>query len=142
MAPQINVTLFVISRHKAGLDEILTADLILRRDAEPHKPVVIVIGQDRDGPTCGEAITLAFCSQKGGNFLRKTTAQLFLKVYAACRIDGASSHSGRRTLITRLADHGISVHVLAVISVHRNIVTTRRYLTVNDALIARAAELA
>jgi integrase/recombinase XerD len=37
---------------------------------------------------------------------------------------------------------GISVHVLAAIAGHRNIATTQRYLTVNDALIARAVELA
>ena len=86
--------------------------------------------------------TALFPSQKGGHFSGNTIAQLFLEVYAACRIDGASSHSGRRTLITRLADQGISVHVLAAIAGHRNIATTQRYLTVNDALIARAVELA
>ncbi len=85
--------------------------------------------------------TALFPSQKGGHFSGNTIAQLFLEVYAACRIDGASSHSGRRTMITRLADQGISVHVLAAIAGHRNIATTQRYLTVNDALIARAVEL-
>ena len=83
-----------------------------------------------------------FPSQKGGHFSGNTMCQLFLEVYAACRIDGASSHSGRRTMITRLADQGISVHVLAAIAGHRNIATTQRYLTVNDAMIARAVELA
>lgn len=83
-----------------------------------------------------------FPSQKGGHFSGNTMCQLFLEVYSACRIDGASSHSGRRTLITRLADQGISVHVLAAIAGHRNIATTQRYLTVNDAMLARAIELA
>lgn len=85
--------------------------------------------------------TALFPSQKGGHFSGNTMCQLFLEVYAACRIDGASSHSGRRTMITRLADQGISVHVLAAIAGHRNIATTQRYLTVNDAMIARAVEL-
>ena len=82
-----------------------------------------------------------FPSQKGGHFSGNTMCQLFLEVYAACGIHGASSHSGRRTMITRLADKGISVHVLAAIAGHRNIATTQRYLTVNDAMIARAVEL-
>ena len=82
-----------------------------------------------------------FPSQKGGHFSGNTMCQLFLEVYAACAMDGASSHSGRRTMITRLADQGISVHVLAAIAGHRNIATTQRYLTVNDAMIARAVEL-
>ena len=82
-----------------------------------------------------------FPSHKGGHFSGNTMCQLFLEVYAVCRIDGASSHSGRRTMITRLEDQGISVHVLAAIAGHKNIATTQRYLTVNDAMIARAMEL-
>ena len=82
-----------------------------------------------------------FRSQKGWHFSANTMCQLFLETFAAVGIHGATSHSGRRTMITRLADQGISVHVLAAIAGHKNIATTQRYLTVNDALIARAVEL-
>ena len=48
---------------------------------------------------------------------------------------------GRRTFITRLADSGVAVHVLAALAGHRHIATTQRYITVNDAMLARAVEL-
>jgi integrase/recombinase XerD len=95
----------------------------------------------RDSISVEKPCAALFPSQKGGHFSGNTMCQLFLEVFSACGMDGASSHSGRRTMITRLADQGISVHVLAAIAGHRNIATTQRYLTVNDALIARAVEL-
>lgn len=95
----------------------------------------------RDSISVEKPCAALFPSQKGGHFSGNTMCQLFLEVYAACGMHGASSHSGRRTMITRLADQGISVHVLAAIAGHRNIATTQRYLTVNDVMIARAVEL-
>ena len=44
-----------------------------------------------------------FESQKGGHFSANTMCQLFLDIYKACGLKDASSHSGRRTYITRLA---------------------------------------
>jgi integrase/recombinase XerD len=41
-----------------------------------------------------------FRSQKRRAFSANTMCQLFLNIYAACGIKGASSHSGRRTFIT------------------------------------------
>ena len=50
-------------------------------------------------------------------------------------------HSGRKTFLTSLAAKGVSVFVLASLAGHRNISTTQRYITVNDAMLARAVEL-
>ncbi len=82
-----------------------------------------------------------FRSQKGKHFSANTMCQLFLNIYKACGLSDASSHSGRRTFITRLANKGIGVRVLAALAGHSSIATTQRYIDVNDAQLANAVEL-
>lgn len=82
-----------------------------------------------------------FCTQLGTAFSANSLCQLFLKLYADCGIKGASSHSGRRTFITKLANTGVNVRLLAALAGHRHISTTQRYIDVNDAQLARAVEL-
>jgi integrase/recombinase XerD len=83
-----------------------------------------------------------FRSQKRRGFNANTMCQLFLNIYAACGIKGASSHSGRRTFITNLASKSVSVRVLAVLAGHSSISTTQRYIDVNDQQLRNAVELA
>ena len=66
--------------------------------------------------------------------------QLFLGVFADCG-RGATSHTPRRTFITRLANKGVGVRVLAELVGHSSISVTQRYIDVNDAQLARAVEL-
>ena len=61
--------------------------------------------------------------------------------YPKCGLADASSHSGRRTFITRLANKGVGVRVLAALAGHSSIATTQRYIDVNDAQLANAVEL-
>jgi len=82
-----------------------------------------------------------FQTQLRGAFSANTMCQLFLNIFAECNLKHCSSHSGRRTFITRLADSGVAVHVLAALAGHKHIGTTQRYITVNDAMLARAVEL-
>ena len=82
-----------------------------------------------------------FRSQKGGHFSANTMCQLFLNIFHACGLQGASSHSGRRTFITRLANKGIGVRVLAGLAGHSNIAVTQLYIDVNDEQMANAVEL-
>ena len=82
-----------------------------------------------------------FSSQKGGAFSANTLCQLFLEIYTATGIAGASSHSGRRTFITRLANRGVGVRQLAALAGHANISTTQRYIDVNSDQLASAVEL-
>jgi integrase/recombinase XerD len=88
-----------------------------------------------------DAAVPLFCSQKGSSFSANTMCQLFLNIYSACGLTGASSHSGRRTFITRLANKGIGVRVLAALAGHSSIATTQRYIDVNDEQMANAVEL-
>ena len=82
-----------------------------------------------------------FESQKGGHFSANTMCQLFLDVYKACGLKDASSHSGRRTYITRLANKGVGVRLLAELAGHSHISTTQRYIDVNSEQLSQAVEL-
>ena len=82
-----------------------------------------------------------FASQKGGHFSANTMCQLFLDIYAQCALTGASSHSGRRSFITRLANKGINVRLLAALAGHSSIQVTQRYIDVNPDQLSAAVEL-
>jgi integrase/recombinase XerD len=76
------------------------------------------------------------------SFTANTLTQHFYWLYRKAGITGASSHSGRKTFLTNLANQGVSVFVLASLAGHRSIATTQRYITVNDDVKRRAVELA
>lgn len=85
-----------------------------------------------------------FYSQKrtSDGFTANTLTQFFHFLYKRVGIDGASSHSGRRTFITNLASKGVGVRVLMSLSGHKNISTTQAYIDVNDNMKRSAVELA
>ncbi len=85
-----------------------------------------------------------FYSQKTASdgFTPNTLTQFFHYLYKRAGIFGASSHSGRRTFITRLANQGVGVRVLMSLAGHRNISTTQAYIDVNDDMKRKAVELA
>jgi len=77
-----------------------------------------------------------FSSQKGGRFSAKTIAQLIKQMYLAAGIEGATSHSGRRTMITNLATMGVDIKSIAKIAGHSNISTTALYIDANPTKLA------
>lgn len=62
--------------------------------------------------------------------------------YNLAGIDNGSSHSGRRSFLTKLASLGVSARVLQELAGHRNLATTQRYIDVNDEMKKVAVELA
>jgi integrase/recombinase XerD len=84
-----------------------------------------------------------FYSQKEASdgFSANTLTQFFHYLYQRSGVSGASSHSGRRTFITTLANKGISVRLLASLAGHKNISTTQCYIDVNDEMKREAVEL-
>jgi integrase/recombinase XerD len=80
-------------------------------------------------------------SQKRGGFSANSLCQLFGRLYREAGIDGATSHSGRRWFITRLAHSGVSPKVIMTLAGHRSLATTQRYIDVNDEMMARAVEI-
>jgi integrase/recombinase XerD len=84
-----------------------------------------------------------FYSQKqtSDGFSANTLTQFFHYLYKRAGVDGASSHSGRRTFITNLAAKGVSVRVLMSLAGHKNISTTQSYIDVNDEMLRGAVEM-
>jgi integrase/recombinase XerD len=74
-------------------------------------------------------------------FTANTLCQLFHKIYRDAHMTGATSHSGRRTFITRLADQGVGVRVLMALAGHKSIATTQRYIELNPTVMKAAVEL-
>ena len=93
----------------------------------------VIEGRSSSGPL--------FRTQQHSSFSANTMCQLFLQIYKDCGLKGASSHSGRRTFITKLANTGINVRLLAALAGHADISTTQRYIDVNDTQLANAVEL-
>jgi len=74
-------------------------------------------------------------------FTANTLAQHFLSLYKAAGVDGASSHSGRRTYATSIASQGVGLRVLMRLMGHRNVSTTAVYIDANDNMLRNAVEL-
>ena len=81
-------------------------------------------------------------SQKSNkHFSANTLVQMFRAIYANAGVDGASSHSGRRSFITVLASKGVGARVLQHLAGHSSLQTTQRYIDVNDAMLKQAVNL-
>jgi integrase/recombinase XerD len=66
---------------------------------------------------------------------------LLRRVYQRAGVSGASSHSGRRSFITKLASKGIAARVLQELVGHKHLGTTQRYIDVNDDMQRKAVEI-
>jgi len=80
-------------------------------------------------------------TQKGTAFSANTLCQLFGELYRKAGIDGATSHSGRRSFITKLAHSGVSAKVIMTLAGHKYLSTTQRYIDVNDEMLRSAVEV-
>ena len=81
-------------------------------------------GHPRDGPVIR--------SERGGHMTARSVVNWFGAVYAQLGFNGCSSHSGRRTFITRsarlLARTGGSLRDVQELAGHRSLSTTERYI--------------
>jgi integrase len=71
-------------------------------------------------------------SERGGNMMPVSIVNWFAIAYRAIGLEGCSSHSGRRTFITRAArlvhKAGGSLRDVQLLAGHRSIQTTQRYI--------------
>jgi len=84
-----------------------------------------------------------FSSQKSikSGFSANSLSQTFALLYEGAGLEGASSHSGRRTFLTTLANKGTAIHLLKTLAGHRSISTTAAYLYTNPTQLRAVVEL-
>ncbi|MFJ1270148.1 tyrosine-type recombinase/integrase [Legionella lytica] len=83
-----------------------------------------------------------FQTQRKSRFTANTLQKWFRAVYDKAGIHGASSHSGRRTFITRLIEQGADIKAVSRLAGHANIVTTAIYVEDNPERLKRISSLA
>ena len=83
-----------------------------------------------------------FASQKRDHFTANTLQAVITSLYRCVGLEGCSSHTGRRSFITKLASAGVGARVLQELAGHRNLATTQRYIDVTENMKKLAVELA
>ena len=84
-----------------------------------------------------------FYSQKRASdgYSPNTLAQFFHYLFNRAGITGASSHSGRRSFITNLANKGVGVRVIMGLSGHKALSSVQCYIDCNDDMKRKAINL-
>lgn len=82
-----------------------------------------------------------FATQKREGFSANTACYHFHMLYRAAGIDGASSHSGRRSFLSSLSAKGVPLKVMMELANHRQAQTTMRYVNVTTDMKKAAVEL-
>jgi integrase/recombinase XerD len=112
----------------------------LRTEIENYLNANLLIKSQRDFP-----LFLPTRGFKGDvnvkGFTADSLTHIFMRFYKEAGIDNGSSHSGRRTFITRLASRGVSARVLQELAGHQHLSTTQQYIDINDEMKRKALEL-
>lgn len=117
---------------KGGHARVIFLNERLRREIERYRTDCLA-DRDADAPL--------LMTQKRTAFSANTLCQLMGQLYQSTGLDGATSHSGRRWFITRLAHSGVSPKVIMTLAGHRNLTTTQRYIDVRDEMMKAAVEI-
>ena len=82
-----------------------------------------------------------FYTQRSVRFTDNTLTHIVNGIYKGAGISDATSHSGRHTGLTNLAERGVGVRVLMALVGHSNMATTQRYIDLRPAMLKAAVEL-
>ena len=63
------------------------------------------------------------------------------RYFKSAVISGTTSHSGKRTGLTNLAERGVGVSVLMALAGHSNMSTTQSYIDLHPAMLKAAVDL-
>ena len=83
----------------------------------------------------------SYCFIRSAGFTANTLTKIVNGIYKHAGISGPTSHSGRRTGLTNLAERGVGVRVLMALAGHSNMATTQRYIDLRPAMLQAAVEL-
>ena len=79
-------------------------------------------------------------SQNKCAFIRDTMQKLIARMFASVGLDGATSHSGRRTGATNLFNSGVDVRNVQLLLGHSQISSTIIYLHENPVVLGKISE--
>jgi integrase len=121
-----------------NLEDLL---LVAETSRQPLRNMAMVLLSAKAGLRAGEIAHLTWAmvtdpmgasSERGGPMTPQSIVVWFANAYRLIGLDGCSSHSGRRTFITRAArlvhKAGGSLRDVQVLAGHRSIQTTQRYI--------------
>jgi integrase/recombinase XerD len=103
----------------------------------PLRRVLARYGEERWLMSARASQAPLFPSQKGGHLTPGSMGRFLKYLYGEAGVASATSHSGRRTLITGLAERGVDLKSIAQIAGHSTIRTTAMYVEANPARLAR-----
>ncbi|MDH5548080.1 MAG: site-specific integrase [Gammaproteobacteria bacterium] len=81
-----------------------------------------------------------FRSQKGLRFSPNSLQQVFQRMFKSAGIEGASSHSGRRSFATTLIEKGVDIKAVSNLMGHSSIAMTAQYVEDNPARLKKISE--
>lgn len=119
---------------KGGHERVVFLSDRLRHEVERFRRSV-------DDGKLRKASDFLLVTQKRTAFSPNTLCQLMNRLYRAAGLDGATSHSGRRWFITKLANSGVGTKVIMTLAGHKHMTTTQRYIDVREDMMKAAVEL-
>lgn len=75
------------------------------------------------------------------SFTANSLAIVFRNMYMDAGFDGCSSHTGRRSFCSNLANSGVGIRVIQKLSGHRSLQSVQPYLDANEEMVKNAVEL-
>ena len=87
-------------------------------------------------PTLFNSDMPLFRTQKKSAFTAGRMAECIKSIYTNAGFEKCSSHSGRRTFITNLANKGIDLNSIRILAGHTSIATTQIYIDENPVMLA------
>lgn len=125
----------VLTPKRGIASQLYIAASIAKNAAARHVPVhpdlanaLLTLHRSHERPRLGPVIR----SERGNHMTPRSIVNWFARLYDRLGLDGCSSHSGRRTFITRsarlLARTGGSLRDVQELAGHRRLTTTERYI--------------
>ena len=90
--------------------------------AAPDHPLITVMGKRKAFSANGIAIAMR-------------------NIYMAAGFTGCSSHTGRRSAISQLANKGVGIRIIQKFSGHRQLQSVQHYLDANEEMVKNAVDL-